>query len=162
MHRTLLFLVGIGLAVASTPAAAQQFFGGGGGIFDPEIDVVDSGIILDAQATVSADRKYVTMTMRSSQTNLLSLSEFAFQVGGGGGGFVGGAGQGAGGAAANPVAAGGGGPQVQGAANNGAAQNQKAQPPARPNILDKEGMTLVGRVEPQRPQRHRSFYYPRN
>ena len=161
MHRTLLFLVGIGMAALSTTAAAQQFFGGGGGIFDPEIDVVDSGIILDAQATVSADRKYVTMTMRSSQTNLLSLSEFAFQIGNGGGGFVGGAGQGAGGAAAaNPAAAGAGGGRAAGA--DGAAQNQKQQPPPRPGILDKEGMTLVGRVEPQRPERGASFYYPRH
>ncbi len=60
---------------------AQQFGTGGAGLFEPEIDVVNSGAILDAQATVSADRKYVTMTMRPQNTQLLALRQFAFQTG---------------------------------------------------------------------------------
>src|SRR5262249_13928778 len=39
----------------------------------PEIRNVDSGIILDIQATSSADRKYVTLTLRPQMANLLSL-----------------------------------------------------------------------------------------
>ena len=34
--------------------------------FDPTISVVQSGVILDVEATVSADRRYVTMTVRPS------------------------------------------------------------------------------------------------
>ena len=56
---------------ALVPAAQGQvvrevppFFGGNTAIFDPEISVVESVHKLDVQATVSADRKYVTMTMR--------------------------------------------------------------------------------------------------
>ena len=156
MNRARLLLIGTVLsaafaALAPSPAATQvpPFFGGGGGIFDPEIDVVSSGVILDAQATVSADRKYVTMTTRTSSTELLALREFAFQVGGGGAGngFVGGAGQdgAAAGAAANLRVA------------DDAA---RANGPAHPNnpgarlyqrivdrsILDRRGMTLLGRV----------------
>src|SRR5687767_5235744 len=74
----------------SLPASAQAPFFGGGGIFDPEIDVVESGMLLDAQAVASADRKYVTMTMRPKSTQLLSIQEFAFQTGGGRGGVLGG------------------------------------------------------------------------
>ncbi len=147
MTRTQLLLVGLLLSAASTTASAQvpPFFGGGGGIFDPEIDVISSGVILDAQAVVSADRKYVTMTMRPSSTELIALREFAFQVGaGGGGGFVGGAGQAGTGAVANPRVA-------------EPAPRAEAETPDDPGtrlygrpkdaaILDREGMTLIGRV----------------
>ena len=58
------------------------FFGGGNqAAFDPEIDIVESGAKLDVQATVSADRKYVTMTMRPQLANLVALREFTFQNG---------------------------------------------------------------------------------
>src|SRR5215212_4408463 len=105
------------LAFADTrPASAQAFFGPGATIFDPEIGVVQSGVLNDVQATVSADRKYVTMTMRATSAQLLSLQEFAFQRAAGApgaaaqGGFVGGAG-----------AANGGGAAQNGAGGNGAA-----------------------------------------
>jgi general secretion pathway protein D len=55
--------------------------GTGTGIFDPEIDVVESGVLLDVSATVSADRKYVTLTLRPQLTTLIQLAEFVFQVG---------------------------------------------------------------------------------
>jgi general secretion pathway protein D len=58
--------------------------GTGVGIFDPEISTVQSGVLLDVSATVSADRKYVTMTLRPQLAQLLQLAEFTFQVGGGG------------------------------------------------------------------------------
>ena len=59
--------------------------GTGTGIFDPEIDVVESGVLLDVSATVSADRKYVTLTLRPQLTTLIQLAEFTFQVGAAGG-----------------------------------------------------------------------------
>jgi hypothetical protein len=74
-----LFLVGAGLLLLS-PVTYAQF--GGAAIFEPEIDIVNSGAILDAQATVSADRKYVTMTLRPQNTQLLSIQTFTFQTAG--------------------------------------------------------------------------------
>jgi hypothetical protein len=67
------------------PITARAQFAGGA-IFEPEISVVNSGAVLDAQATVSADRKYVTMTMRPSVSQLLALRTFQFQGFGGAGG----------------------------------------------------------------------------
>ena len=138
--------------LAAQPAAAQvPFFGRGAGI-DPEIGVVQSGVLNDVQATVSADRKYVTMTTRLSHAQLLSLQNFAFQIGNGGlpGGFVGGAG--------------GGGAGGNGAAGNGAGANGAAPAPAagragapdtgRASILDRPGMTLLGRAGNQSSRSH--------
>jgi general secretion pathway protein D len=50
-------------------------------LFEPEIDVVSSGVVLDVQATVSADRKYVTLTLRPQLAQLLNLFTFEFQQG---------------------------------------------------------------------------------
>jgi general secretion pathway protein D len=47
--------------------------------FEPEISVVESGVLLDVQATVSADRKYVTMTLRPQLAQLLNIFNFTFQ-----------------------------------------------------------------------------------
>src|SRR5206468_2928173 len=49
--------------------------------FNPTIGLVQSGVILDVAATVSADRKYVTLTLRPQLATLLQLAEFTFQVG---------------------------------------------------------------------------------
>lgn len=70
---------------------------GNNALFEPQVDVVNSGAVLDAQATVSADRKYVTMNMRPQNSELLALRTFQFQGQGGMGGIVGGV---------NPVIAG--------------------------------------------------------
>jgi len=87
-------------AFALCPITARAQFANGAA-FEPEIDVVNSGPILDAQATVSADRKYVTLNMRVQNSQLLALQTFQFQGPGGGvqlpGGVVGGV---------NPVVAG--------------------------------------------------------
>jgi len=152
-----LFLV---LCLPARQAAAQvpPFFNGGATIFDPEISVVQSGILEDVTATVSADRKYVTLTTRYQQANLLSLQEFAFQVGnagvpaqpaGGGGAAPGGAAGGAaGGARAGNAAAG---------ATSAAKHPVSARPYPKPgsipsattvSVLDQPGMTLVGRARP--------------
>jgi Flp pilus assembly secretin CpaC len=61
--------------------------GTGVGIFDPEIGTVQSGVLLDVSATVSADRKYVMMTLRPQLAQLLNLAEFTFQVGAAGTGI---------------------------------------------------------------------------
>lgn len=127
--RTTLFLAALGLAVLPSPAArAQPFFNGGASAFDPQIDVVNSGVLLDAQATVSADRKYVTLTMRPQNATLLALRDFTFQRGQDLG-FVG-----------MP-------PPVQAnQANNAANRNRRpapAAPPARPTVLDQPGTTRV-------------------
>jgi hypothetical protein len=59
---------------------AQVPFFGGAGAFSPEISVVNSGVLNDVQATVSADRKYVTLTMRPQSSQLLALHEFAISL----------------------------------------------------------------------------------
>jgi type II secretory pathway component GspD/PulD (secretin)/tetratricopeptide (TPR) repeat protein len=57
-----------------TPVVAE-----GVGLFDPTIDVIESGVLLDVQATVSSDRKYVTLTLRPQLATLLALVPFAIQ-----------------------------------------------------------------------------------
>lgn len=49
--------------------------------FAPTVSVVQSGVLLDVQATVSADRKYVTLTLRPQLATLLALVPFSFQTG---------------------------------------------------------------------------------
>ena len=49
--------------------------------FTPTISVVESGVELDVQATVSADRKYVTLTLRPQLSTLENLATFSFQSG---------------------------------------------------------------------------------
>src|SRR5690349_20383827 len=61
-------------------ARAQVPFFGGPSAFSPEISVVNSGVLNDVQATVSADRKYVTLTMRPQSSQLLALREFSFNT----------------------------------------------------------------------------------
>jgi hypothetical protein len=165
-------IVFLSLPASRCAAQAPPFFGAGGGIFDPEISTVQSGVLLDATAVVSADRKYVTMTTRFQLADLLALREFAFQTGGAPGGQVGGAGaQGvgrAGGAAVgnvNGAGADGGGAASggmrgapRGASGRGAAAQYPAarKPYPKPGettvapsepILERPGMTLVGRVQ---------------
>ena len=50
--------------------AMAQGFMGGGTAYDPEVGVVQSGAKLDATATVSADRRYVTITTRADNSDL--------------------------------------------------------------------------------------------
>lgn len=44
--------------------------------FDPVISTVQSGVLLDVSATVSSDRKYVTLTLRPQLSKLLQLVPF--------------------------------------------------------------------------------------
>ncbi|MGB2986083.1 MAG: hypothetical protein WBE26_09390 [Phycisphaerae bacterium] len=58
----------------------------------PQTNTVDSGAVLDVTATVTADRRYVTMTLRPGVTRLLDMQTIPFGgLGAGGGGFGAGA-----------------------------------------------------------------------
>ncbi|MBC8106072.1 MAG: hypothetical protein H7Z14_05745 [Anaerolineae bacterium] len=109
MRFATLMLIASSVVLTSTSISRAQvppFNGGGAFAFDPEISVVNSGALLDAQVVVSSDRKYVTINMRPSLSRLNALNVFPVQSvgfggqGGGGGaagggaqlGFVGGAG----------------------------------------------------------------------
>jgi type II secretory pathway component GspD/PulD (secretin) len=59
----------------------QPVVGAGVTSFSPTIDTINSGVELDVQATVSADRKYVTLTLRPTLSTLIDLFDFTFQTG---------------------------------------------------------------------------------
>jgi hypothetical protein len=154
MNRTYLAFAAAGILLLMSHRAEAQVppFFGGGGIFDPEISVVQSGVILDAQAVVSADRKYVTLTTRAQNAQLLALREFAFQTGGGApGGQLGGG-------VAGAAAIGNGfsnGAEADDRSTSQHAVPRKAYPKpgeargtgaSETSVLEKEGMTLIGRV----------------
>ena len=93
-------------------------------------------MLLDAQATVSADRKYVTLTMRPQNSALVALRDFTFQngVNGQAFGFVG----------FPPPPA----PPAKNAAPSRNARSRAAPPAApvaavNPAVLAREGMTRV-------------------
>ena len=56
----------------------------------PGTAVINSGAVLDVNATVTADKRYVTMTLRPGITRLLDLQTIPFSGGAAGGGFGGG------------------------------------------------------------------------
>jgi len=68
--------------LGARPASAQgvaPFFSAGAAAFEPQIGIVNSGIVEDVQAVVSHDLKYVTLNMQVQNSNLLALQEFTFQ-----------------------------------------------------------------------------------
>ncbi|HWE04725.1 MAG TPA: hypothetical protein VG326_20125 [Tepidisphaeraceae bacterium] len=69
------------LGITQSARAQVPFFFPGANAFTPEISVVNTGAILDAQAVVSADRKYVTINARPTNSALLALNNFTFQNG---------------------------------------------------------------------------------
>ena len=123
-----LALAAFGFAPSLVHAQSRvPFFSGAGTAFEPEISVVNSGEVLDAQAVVSNDRKYVTLNMRPSSSRLLALRQFDFATSGNNSrplGFVGGA-------AAAPSSA------VTTASGGG---------DMRPNPLDRQGTNLVANL----------------
>lgn len=58
--------------------------------YDPEISTVQAGAVLDAQAVVSYDRKYVTINFQAQESRPIALIAFPI-VNQTPGGFVGGA-----------------------------------------------------------------------
>lgn len=81
LNPAILTLVSLAVMAFASESRAQNFFGGNTTAFDPEISIVESGANLDVQATVSHDRKYVTMTARPQVATLIALREFVFQSG---------------------------------------------------------------------------------
>ena len=57
-------------------ADLEPVVGEGVGIFNPIPDVIASGVRLIVQPTVSADRKYVTLALQPTLTQLVSLTNF--------------------------------------------------------------------------------------
>ena len=115
-------------------AAAQvvPFFNANASLFDPEIGVVNTGIVNDVQAVVSPDKKYVTLNMGASQSNLLALREFATDRG-------------------QVLPSGFAGEMVLAAPASGATTAVTTPLPTRRtsgSILQQEGMVVVGKVLP--------------
>jgi len=67
-----------------------QATGGGVVAYDPEISSVQAGAIVDAQAVVSYDRKYVTINFQGQDSRPIALYEFPV-IFNASSGFVGGA-----------------------------------------------------------------------
>jgi hypothetical protein len=158
MTRLLLLAVACAAASFLAPAAQAQvppFFNQQAALFDPEISTLTTGVLNDVQATVSADRKYVTMNMRVSNSELVALRQFTFQTGNAGNFPTGFAGlpapivvppRGGNVRGGNAAAADAGGGNAAGGAGMAAAADR------RPSILKREGMTLVGRANMARPR----------
>lgn len=60
-----------------TPVVAENV-----AAYDPTISAIYSGSVLDVQATVSSDRKFVTMTLRPSTANVVAYQTFLVQTAG--------------------------------------------------------------------------------
>ena len=124
-------------ALAARPAFGQvDFFNRAGTAYDPEISVVSSGAILDAQAVVSQDRRYVTLNVRAANTSPLALQEFSFASGRGRQplGFVGGAGA---------AARGGGSERRDSETGTAVRRSPREIRLAAESILDRPGMTRI-------------------
>ncbi len=130
------------LAAGECSAQVPPFIGNGAALFAPQIGVVNSGVQNDVQAVVSADRKYVTLTMRPQISTLLSLQTFEFQTASPQPGFVGGV-QAPAGAAGAVGGAGAGG---AGAGGTAIARSTSTPPPVLPAplVLAQTGMTRIG------------------
>jgi hypothetical protein len=139
------------LFLGAIPAFGQAppFFGGGGTAFDPEVSTVFSGALMDAQAVVSNDRKYVTLNMRATNSRLRTLVTFpvvtADTVNRG---FAGGAnlgGTGGGGTATGGVAAGSppAGAAPRGGGAGGAQANTAAPKPPSPDQISRDAKAWV-------------------
>ena len=121
------------LASSASAQVVQPFFGGAGA-FAPQISVVTSGTLLDAQAVVSADREYVTMNLRPSLSRLIALQSFNINNGVilPQQGFPGGV---------NPAGTGGAAVIAAGQVNSAAAIERRAK--AAASILNQRGMTRL-------------------
>jgi hypothetical protein len=102
---TTLAFAAAALGIAATAQAnGRNFFNRGGvALYNPVVDVVNSGARLVAAPTVSADRKYVTVSAQPQLSQIVSIANFP--VARGFGGFVGGVAPADGGQPAQPGAA---------------------------------------------------------
>ena len=114
----------------SASAHAQRnddFFNRGVGLFEPVIDVVNSGSQLVVGPTVSADRKYVTLSGRFTVAQVVRIERFPFFATDGFSGIVGNA--------RGMAALGNDGP---------APAAVGIRPAPRQGVLDQPGMTRLG------------------
>ena len=133
----------LGVLLCASPRAMAQGFMGGGTAYDPEVGVVESGAKLDATATVSADRKYVTITARADNSDLRELVLFPVVDLG----FVGGANPGGDAGVAGVV---GGGENTPAAAAANLDNGINTSPTAIANqntVLNRRGMFLLAKLE---------------
>jgi hypothetical protein len=132
----------LAVALGAAPRALAQGFMGGGTGYDPEVGVVESGAKLDATATVSADRKYVTITARADNSDLRELVLFpVVDIG-----FVGGANPGGDAGVAGVVDEGGRPAAAAANLNNGINTSPTAI--ANQNtVLNRRGMFLLAKLE---------------
>ena len=94
--------------VVSMIPSGGSIFGGVG--YTPVIQTLSEGVFLRVQAVVSADRRYVRLTVEPSFTQITGMRTFTFSGGGGGGqGGQGGQGGGQGGGMGGGMGGGGGG-----------------------------------------------------
>jgi len=125
-------------------AQVRPVVGNGATAFDPEVSVVNSGAVLDAQAVVSHDRKYVTINMAPSNSNVIDIRNFPVQAvatATGFGGFVGGAVPG--GVAAVSNGSGGGAAAAPVELAPVIVLNPSPQERADPKILNRIGMIRI-------------------
>ena len=83
-------LLSLALLLVPIFSEEQPFFAPGVSSFTPQIATLNTGAKNDVQATVSPDRKYVTLNMQPQNAQLLNLFQFQFQGPPLGTGFVGG------------------------------------------------------------------------
>jgi hypothetical protein len=77
---TLFFVAPLVLAaICANAQAVPPFFSGIATAFEPQIGIVNTGVVQDVQAIVSHDMKNVTLNMQVQNSNLLALREFTFQ-----------------------------------------------------------------------------------
>lgn len=69
------------LLLSSQVYSAIPFFNQNGNNFDPQIDIIYSGTVLDVQTSISRDQKYITLNMRPQTSKLEALRSFTFQKG---------------------------------------------------------------------------------
>lgn len=142
-------LLALGFVPAVASAQLTPIIGRGATAFDPEISVVNSGEVLDAQAVVSGDMRYVTITTTAQSSRLIALRPFPVQAVSGTG-FVGGTGNNAP-AAPPPPGDGAGGTNFA-----PAAFPLRVEPAAGeladPKLLDRRGMIRLS-APPSRARR---------
>ena len=64
--------------------------GSSAGAFDPTISTISTGVVIDVVGVASADRRYVTLTIRTTQSSLSFSQDRLVQGAAGGGGVAGG------------------------------------------------------------------------
>lgn len=81
------------IAVSTTTTFVSDLtpvVGSSAGAFDPTISTIPTGVVIDVQGVASADRRYVTLTVQTTQSRLSFAQDRTVQGAAGGGGTVGG------------------------------------------------------------------------